>query len=64
VTDLNDRIRAYLLRTMSPEELAAFELAMFEDPELADAVEAERQLRIGLREYCARQTPGSTDQGD
>lgn len=64
MADLDDRIRAYLLSTKSPEELEAFELAMFDDPELADAVEAERQLRIGLREYCARQTPNSTDRSD
>lgn len=61
MADLDDRIRAYFLRTMSPEELEVFELAMSDDRELADAVEAERQLRIGVREYCARQTPNSTD---
>lgn len=57
----SERIRAYLDGTMSEEELEAFELSLFDDPDLAEAVDTERLLREGLREIEARRSAaGST----
>lgn len=50
----SERIRAYLDGTLSEQELEDFELALFDDPDLAEAVDAERLLRAGLRELDAR----------
>lgn len=50
----SERIRAYLDGTLGEQELEDFELAMFDDPDLAEAVDAERLLRAGLRELEAR----------
>lgn len=53
----SERIRAYLDGTMNDQELEDFELALFDDPDLAEAVDAERLLRDGLREMQARRKP-------
>jgi hypothetical protein len=50
----SERIRAYLDGTLGEQEREDFELAMFDDPDLAEAVDAERLLRVGLRELQAR----------
>jgi hypothetical protein len=50
----SERIRAYLDGTMDEQALEDFELALFDDPDLAEAVDAERLLRDGLREMQAR----------
>src|SRR5688500_14145440 len=50
----SERIRAYLDGALGEPEREAFELAMFDDPDLAEAVDAERLLRVGLREIEAR----------
>ncbi len=50
----SERIRAYLDGTLDDQELEDFELAMFDDPDLAEAVDAERLLREGLRAIEAR----------
>ena len=60
----NEQIRAYLTGAMSPQQREQFEIAFVDDPDLAEAVEAERQLRIGLREHFERKTPSSSEQGD
>lgn len=56
VAPASERIRAYLDGTLSESEREDFELALFDDPDLAEAVDAERLLRIGLRELHARST--------
>ncbi|WP_386066876.1 anti-sigma factor family protein [Tahibacter sp. UC22_41] len=53
-TPASERIRAYLDGTMDEQTLEEFELALFDDPDLAEAVDAERLLRDGLREIQAR----------
>ncbi|WP_257386995.1 anti-sigma factor family protein [Tahibacter caeni] len=53
----SERIRAYLDGTMNEQQLEEFELALFDDPDLAEAVDAERLLRDGLREMQARRKP-------
>lgn len=45
----SERIRAYLDDTLDEAELERFELELFHNPELVDAVEAERLLRLGMR---------------
>jgi len=55
----SERIRAYLDGTLDDQELEDFELAMFDDPDLAEAVDAERLLREGLREIEARRSSAS-----
>lgn len=50
----SERIRAYLDHAMSAADEERFELALFDEPELAEAVHAERLLREGLREIEAR----------
>jgi hypothetical protein len=50
----SERIRAYLDGTLTEQERETFELALFDDPHLAEAVDAERLLRTGLREIEAR----------
>jgi hypothetical protein len=50
----SERIRAYLDGTLTEQERETFELALFDDPNLAEAVDAERLLRTGLREIEAR----------
>jgi anti-sigma factor RsiW len=54
----SERIRAYLDGTLSEQELEEFELSLFDDPDLAEAVDAERLLREGLREIEARRNAG------
>lgn len=54
----SERIRAYLDGTLSEQDREDFELAMFDDPDLAEAVDAERLLRAGLREIDARRARG------
>jgi hypothetical protein len=49
----SERIRAYLDDTLDEEALERFELELFSDPLLLDAVEAERLLRQGLRDLDA-----------
>ncbi|MBN8738425.1 MAG: hypothetical protein BGP24_04510 [Lysobacterales bacterium 69-70] len=53
----SERIRAYLDGTLDEQALEEFELALFDDPDLAEAVDAERLLRDGLREMQARRKP-------
>lgn len=57
----SERIRAYLDGTLSEPELEAFELSLFDDPDLAEAVDAERLLREGLREIEARRNAGGSN---
>lgn len=45
----SERIRAYLDDTLDEAELERFELELFKNPELVDAVEAERLLRLGMQ---------------
>ena len=45
----SERIRAYLDDTLDEAELERFELELFHNPELVDAVEAERLLRLGMQ---------------
>lgn len=54
----SERIRAYLDGTLGEQELEEFELSLFDDPDLAEAVDAERLLREGLREIQARRSAG------
>ncbi len=56
----SERIRAYLDGTLSEQELEEFELSLFDDPDLAEAVDAERLLRDGLREIEARRHAGGS----
>ena len=55
----SERIRAYLDGTLNEQELEEFELSLFDDPDLAEAVDAERLLREGLREIEARRSASS-----
>lgn len=55
----SERIRAYLDGTLGEQEREDFELALFDDPDLAEAVDAERLLRVGLRELDARRARGA-----
>lgn len=57
----SERIRAYLDGTLSEQELEAFELSLFDDPDLAEAVDAERLLRDGLREIDKRRSAGHSN---
>ncbi|HSX60568.1 MAG TPA: hypothetical protein VLF18_10245 [Tahibacter sp.] len=52
----SERIRAYLDGSLDEQAREDFELAMFDDPDLAEAVDAERLLRLGLRELETRRT--------
>lgn len=45
----SERIRAYLDDSLDEAELERFELELFHNPDLVDAVEAERLLRLGMR---------------
>ncbi|TDR41613.1 hypothetical protein DFR29_11096 [Tahibacter aquaticus] len=45
----SERLRAYLDDTLDEAELERFELELFHNPELVDAVEAERLLRLGMQ---------------
>lgn len=45
----SERIRAYLDDALDDAELERFELELFHNAELVDAVEAERLLRLGMR---------------
>lgn len=45
----SERLRAYLDDTLDEAELERFELELFHNPDLVDAVEAERLLRLGMR---------------
>lgn len=49
----SERIRAYLDDQLDEDELERFELELFSDPQLLDAVESERLLRQGLRDLDA-----------
>ncbi|MCQ4163873.1 hypothetical protein [Tahibacter harae] len=49
----SERIRAYLDDQLDEDELEHFELELFSDPQLLDAVESERLLRQGLRDLDA-----------
>lgn len=55
LAEWTDTIRKYLDGTMSSEEREEFELKLFDDPDLAEAVDAERLLRAGLTEVERRQ---------
>lgn len=54
------RIRAYIDHAMSAAEEERFELDMFADPELAEAVHAQKLLRDGLQALEARGTTTAT----
>lgn len=45
----SERIRAYLDDSLDEAELERFELELFHNPDLVDAVEAERLLRLGMQ---------------
>lgn len=49
----SERIRAYLDDQLDEDELERFELELFSDPQLLDAVESERLMRQGLRDLDA-----------
>ena len=53
----DDRVSAYLDGAMEPTELAAFERALADEPELADELESTRQVRALLRDLPWRSAP-------
>lgn len=53
----SERIRAYLDDALDEAELERFELELFHNPELVDAVEAERLLRLGMQSLDSLPAP-------
>lgn len=61
--DLSEKIRRYARGELAGDELEAFELALFEDSELLEQVEAEFLLQDGLRAAANEKHPGAHAQG-